>query len=294
MAHTSIHPPQSLAGSFAKVGAAYVMAVAVGAVVAGQLGDSSPLVQGAAADLAATLVIFGASRLVNNSSVYDAYWSVAPPFLLVLWAVHPAASGADALRQALMVGALSAWAVRLTWNWARGWRGLHEEDWRYADFRRRLGLGYWPLSLVGLHLFPTVQVFLGLLPAMYAMTSAEPVGALAWGGASVIVGSVVLQGVADEQLRAFVKRAGPSDVLDTGLWARSRHPNYLGEIGVWLGTLLVGLDAGAPWWTAVGFVAVTAMFMGVSIPLMERRQLAKRPGYADVVARVPMLVPRPW
>ena len=42
----------------------------------------------------------------------------------------------------------NAWAVRLTWNWARGWTGLGHEDWRYVDIRSATGALYWPASFV--------------------------------------------------------------------------------------------------------------------------------------------------
>ena len=47
----------------------------------------------AAADVAGTVAIFAGSRVVDNTSMYDAYWSVAPPFLLVLWGVLPGGEG---------------------------------------------------------------------------------------------------------------------------------------------------------------------------------------------------------
>lgn len=298
MSHTSIHEAsRSRTGSLLRVLAVYLLALAAGGAVAVATAGWGVLESAALADVAATLVVFLGSRWYDNTSLYDAYWSVAPPFLLLWFLVHPGGagvelpSGGNTLRLLLLGGPLLAWALRLTWNWARGWHGLHEEDWRYADFRR-LGWLYWPLSLFGLHLFPTVQVFLGMVPAAWAAREASPPGALAWLGAAVVTGAVVLQGVADEQLRRFVARGEKGAVLREGLWARSRHPNYLGEIGVWLGVLLAGLDAGAPPWPAAGFVAITAMFVFVSIPLMERRQLAKRPGYQRVVDEVPMLLPR--
>ena len=50
---------------------------------------------------------------------------------------------------------------------------------------------------------------------------------------------------------------------------------------------------GAWWWQVIGVVGMTAMFLGASIPMMEQRSLERRPGYQDVIDRVPMLLPRP-
>jgi steroid 5-alpha reductase family enzyme len=83
--------------------------------------------------------------------------------------------------------------------------------------------------------------------------------------------------------------------MDQGLWGWSRHPNYLGEIGFWLSVALFGIAASPrdSWWLLIGVVVMVAMFLGASIPMMEKRSLERRPQYQDVIARVPRLVPRP-
>lgn len=86
-----------------------------------------------------------------------------------------------------------------------------------------------------------------------------------------------------------------SRLMDRGLWGWSRHPNYFGEICFWFSLALFGLAASPDswWWLFAGTVAMTAMFLGASIPMMEKRSLARRPAYQDVIDRVPRLVPRP-
>ena len=79
----------------------------------------------------------------------------------------------------------------------------------------------------------------------------------------------------------------------SGVWAWCRHPNYLGEVGFWWGIFLFALAAGwTNWWTIVGPIAMTVLFVGISVPLMDRR-MRRRPGYAEHVERVPALIPRP-
>ncbi|HZO14993.1 MAG TPA: DUF1295 domain-containing protein, partial [Polyangiaceae bacterium] len=84
----------------------------------------------------------------------------------------------------------------------------------------------------------------------------------------------------------------PHRILDTGLWAWSRHPNYLGEVLFWWGLFFfaIATDRSA-WWTIAGPLAITGMFVFVSIPLIEKRMLHKRPHYAAHQARVPSLLP---
>jgi steroid 5-alpha reductase family enzyme len=246
-----------------------------------------------AADVAATVVVFAWSVARDNSSIYDPYWSVAP-MVIAVWLAAGATAGVRAL---VVVALVLAWGARLTWNWARGWRGLAHEDWRYVAIRGRTGRAYWPVSFLGVHLMPTLWVYLGALSLVPAIATGTHVLGILDGVALVVtLGAIALETIADQQLRAF-RLAGPGDgeILMRGVWRWSRHPNYLGEIGFWWGLYLFALaaDPGA-WWTIVGPAAITVLFVAISIPLIDRRSLERRPAYADHIARVPALIPRPW
>ena len=98
----------------------YGVAVAVGAGVYVALSGVSELWRAAAADAAATLAVFAFSVGVRNSSMYDPYWSAAPPALFLLWSMTHEVSP-----RALMVGGLATvWGARLTWNFLRGFPHL--------------------------------------------------------------------------------------------------------------------------------------------------------------------------
>jgi steroid 5-alpha reductase family enzyme len=103
----------------------------------------------------------------------------------------------------------------------------------------------------------------------------------------------LLETISDEQLRSFTKSNPPSgSIMSTGLWAFSRHPNYLGEVSFWWGLFFFGLAAKTSyWWTIVGPIAITLLFVFISIPMMEKRQLARRPGYAVHQQKVSPLIP---
>ena len=148
-----------------------------------------------------------------------------------------------------------AWAVRLTWNWARGWQGLGHEDWRYLRLKEQSGRAYWLVSFAGIHLMPTLWVFAGcmsLYPALAAAT--RPFGVLDAIAALVTAGSIWIEKRADDELQRFRRDGhGPHAILKTGLWAWSRHPNYFGEMGFWWGLWLFGSRRIPSWaWTIVG------------------------------------------
>lgn len=288
-------PVMSEGSSLLRIAAAYVVALGVGAAWLYVGPDTGRLwLDALIADLLATLVIFGFSRFYKNSSFYDAYWSVVPP-LLVLWWWQQSGLGADDLRAWLVTAVVVLWAIRLTANWVYGFPGLHHEDWRYPMLRARAGRYEALVDFGAIHLFPTLQVYLALLPAYVAVTrSGRDVGWLDVVALLVGLGAIVLELVADLQMHRFVATRAPGQVMDSGLWGRSRHPNYLGELGFWFSLLFFGLAA-APqdwWWLWIGLGGMLAMFLGASIPMMEERSLERRPAYAGVIATVPKLVPR--
>jgi len=247
------------------------------------------------ADVIATVVVFAASRWHHNSSFYDPYWSVLPPYLAVYWVVASGGEGDDT-RTILVLSVVFLWAVRLTANWVIGFPGLHHEDWRYPMLRERAGRFELPVDFFAIHLIPTFQTFLGVLPVYVAV--ARPGREVGWlDGVAVVVGvgAVALQLVADGQMRRFIRDRRPGEAMERGLWGWSRHPNYFGEISFWFALGLFGLAAspGDWWWVLAGTAAMLAMFLGASIPMMEARSLERRPSYQAVIDRVPKLVPRP-
>lgn len=283
----------SRARAFGYIAFAYAVALGVAWNVMRWLPASvSPLAAIAWADLAATITVFAFSVGANNTSVYDPYWSLAPIPIALSFAAQ---SDAPLARKVVVCALVIAWGLRLTYNWARGFTGLDHEDWRYADIREKTGRAYWPASFAALHLFPTVQVYLGCLPLSIALTSTKPLGPIDAVAAVVTLAALAIETIADEQLLAFRRRKKePGAIMNEGLWACSRHPNYFGEIGFWWGLALfaIGLEPRA-YWAFAGAVAITVMFVFASVPLLDKRSIARRPAYAEHVKRVSAIVPWP-
>lgn len=279
---------------FAPIVVAYLACIAAGAALLFGLALPQPW-DALAADVVATLVIFAFSLRYRNSSFYDPYWSVIPPLLALYWTwANPV--GANPLRVALVTGLVWLWAIRLTANWATHWGGLTHEDWRYPIVRARAGKAAVWADLFGIHLYPTLQVFLACLP-IYAVMSrgTAPLGWLDALAVAVTLGAIAIETIADLQLHAFIARRQPGQFITSGLWAYSRHPNYFGELGFWWGLMLFGLAA-APaqwWWIVPGALGMTAMFVFASIPFMDQRSVERRPAYAGHMRKVSALLPLP-
>lgn len=253
-----------------------------------------PFLEVLMAGVVSTFVIFAFSMAFGNSSFYDAYWSVGPP-LVGLYCLAIAEDGV-ALRQVLVFAVLMLWAVRLTGNWAYGWTGIRHEDWRYQNLADISGRLWWLLSLTGVHLFPTLMILMGSIPLYPAISvGAEPLGWLDGLALAVGLSAVWLEFQADRELHRFrAVRTSRETVLDQGVWSWCRHPNYLGEIGFWLSLYLFGIAAwgGSYPWSWLGPVSMIVLFVGISIPMIERKLSDDKPAYADYQRRVKMLIPR--
>ena len=256
--------------------------------------DESPLWNMFWADIAATVAIFVFSRLYKNSSFYDAYWSVIPPLIALYWTMAATAQGIDMTRAWLVVILVWLWGVRLTANWATFWPGLEHEDWRYGPIKKNAGKWNALADFSAIHLFPTVIVFAACLPIYAAVAmDARPLNALDYLAAAVTLIAILIELVSDIQLHRFLTHRKPGEIMKTGLWALSRHPNYFGEWLFWAGLALFGLAAvpSAWWWVLPGAIAMLVMFLVASIPMIDKRSVERRPEYQAHMARVSGFVP---
>ena len=244
-------------------------------------------------DFVATVIIFICSMIVKNSSMYDPYWSVLPIIILGYILIVDALPFQH-VRVILLSIIVVYWGLRLTANWLKTWPGLMHEDWRYAKLASDTGVFYWPVSFLGIHLFPTVLVFLGCLPFIPIVASDASLGWTDFLGFFISIAAIEIERRADNQLRTFKSDTNPSrgTVCDIGLWKYSRHPNYFGEIMFWFGIFIMGygLNISENLIYGIGFLSMVILFIFVSIPMMEKRQILKE-GYATYRQQVSMLVP---
>lgn len=138
--------------------------------------------------------------------------------------------------------------------------------------------------------------------AWIAITSQHRVAfdAFAGVGLAVWLFGLAFEVVADLQKSRF--KADPANAgrfINSGLWARSRHPNYFGEIVVWIGVTIVALPV-LQGWQWVGLLSplfVLVLIAKVSgVPLLEAKADAKwggQPDYEAYKAHTSVLVPRP-
>jgi steroid 5-alpha reductase family enzyme len=288
--------PYSRSGSFLILILAHICAAGAAGLAWFLLDDWTVLQRSAVADGCGMLVMFGFCYGLKNSSLFDAWWSLAPIALVGVWSAVSASDGTSA-RAWLVVVLLSLYGVRLTWNWALGWQGMGHEDWRYLELQKKTGRGWWATSFFGLHIYPTTIVFFCCVPAWHAISSESSWNVFASIGALLLAGGLALETLADLQLHAFRKAPEHAGLTcRQGLWRWSRHPNYLGELLVWWGVLGLGLSTGeASLWLSLAPLFLTLMMLVSSIPMMEERMLRTRTDYMDYqrsTSRLLLWIPR--
>jgi steroid 5-alpha reductase family enzyme len=240
--------------------------------------------------LIAALIAWAVATRRRNVGLVDIFWSL---FLLLaaLWFLRGQATLTT--RSQLTIALTALWALRLAGYLAlRNWNA--PEDHRYQAIRARNQPGFVWKSLYLVFALQAVLALVVAAPLYAAITTEQPLQLLDLLGATVVLGGILIETLADLQLAAFRSNtANRGRVLDHGLWRYSRHPNYFGEFCVWWGFFLIALATGA-WWTLISPLLMSALLLRVSgVTLLEKDIGERRPGYKEYAARTNAFFPGP-
>ena len=279
--------------SFVIVLAVYVLAAACGILtyILLNLVIANQIILMLLADVAATLVVWCFGLIFKNASMYDPYWSIQSLVIIAGWLYIR--NTALNIIDIFMLIAVGFWAVRLTYNWASTFYGIKKtQDWRYVMLKQKNPKLYFITNLFGINLMPTTLVYLGTVPIYYLIFSKPSFNGFTVFGFLIMILAVLLELGADIQMKNFRQtNKDKSKVMDKGLWAYSRHPNYLGEVTFWWGLLLFAFsNIHTPLYVVIGAISITLLFLFISIPMIENKMLSSRPAFKDYQKRVSMLL----
>lgn len=182
------------------------------------------------------------------------------------------------------------WGVRLSVH--IGLRSLGKpEDFRYRQWREAWGATVLWRSYLQVFLLQGFFMLIIALPVVWAaVTTPEPLSAVNYLGAGIWLVGYVIQFVADAQLAAFVKTKRPGEIMQTGLWRYSRHPNYFGEIVMWWGVFITITSLPGSGWLVVSPLLITWLLARVSgVPMLEAKY-KDNPAYQEYKQRTSALV----
>jgi steroid 5-alpha reductase family enzyme len=238
-------------------------------------------------------VTFLVALRVGRHAVVDVAWGIG--FVAIAATSFLASTDdGDVLRRILVLAMTGVWGLRLAIHIALRSRG-HGEDPRYQELMDKAPGNPNLYALRKIYLTQGAVMWFISLPVQVAMFETPGIGWLALSGLVVWALGMFFETVGDWQLGRF--RNDPSSkgqVLDTGLWRFTRHPNYFGDACVWWGISLVSFDAWPGILTVLSPVAMTWLLArGTGKPLLEKDMASRRPGYADYVRRTSGFVPLP-
>lgn len=244
----------------------------------------------AATVLASTLMaLWLVSIAIGRVSFIDAFWGVG--FVVVAWAAAANLVEIGPVQTAILA-LVTLWGLRLGIYLLRRFLS-HGEDIRYVNMTKgKTGISR--------HVFTLCIVF-GLQGVLMLIISAPVISVLAedstqldiFAYVGIIIWSVgaFFEWVGDLQLSRFkADETNKGKVLDTGLWAWTRHPNYFGDACVWWGIWLVGHDL------TVIFAPIFMTFILMKwsgVPMLEKGLKKRRLGYAEYINRTSSFFPRP-
>jgi steroid 5-alpha reductase family enzyme len=246
---------------------------------------------GVAAAFVIQWLVFVPSYRAQTEKFYDLTGALT--YITITVFLVLASPGVDA-RGLLLAAMVVLWAVRLGGYLFR--RVMkHGKDDRFdelkPDFARFLNT--WTLQ--GLWVVLTAAL------AWVAITSDKKVGleGFFWVGLLVWAAGITVETVADVQKTRF--KADPANkgrFINTGLWSKSRHPNYFGEITLWVGVAIMALPVLQGWqWAALVSPVFVALLLikGSGVPPLEEKAdkaWGGQPDYEAYKKNTPVLIPK--
>lgn len=249
--------------------------------------------------LAIILMLWAYATRIHDASFVDAFWAFG--MVILTWSSW-FQSGMNGANAALIAGLVTVWGIRLSSHLFTRWRA-HGEDPRYIKIIGRAmekkGWSWSKTALIMVFLLQAPLLFATCLPAQIGIAASGDarIGWLGWIGAAIAVAGILFETIGDAQLKRF--RADPDkkgQVLDTGLWRYTRHPNYFGDFATWWGIWIIAAQTGID----VALVSIIGpLFLSFTLmkwsggPLLESGMKKSRPGYADYIARTSSFFPWP-
>lgn len=230
------------------------------------------------------------SVLIHDVSFVDSLWSL---FFLLAALMFALDTGDLGLRAQIVMACVILWSVRLSLHITlRNWG--EPEDHRYQAIRENNEPGFVVKSLYIVFGLQGLLAWIIVIPLLPAIQSRAPVNALDFIALGLFAVGLFFEAVGDWQLSRF--KASPraaGQVLDSGLWRYTRHPNYFGEFCIWWAFWLFAVSADA-WWTIYAPLLMSFLLLRVSgVAMLEKTIGDRRPAYAHYVRNTNAFFPGP-
>lgn len=231
---------------------------------------------------------------VKDASIIDIFWGPSFACTAIICIGIAIATGRDIDLLAMLTAGLAIlWGARLglyLFNRNHG----NGEDWRYQKMRAARPGYFNRWTLYGVFGLQWAVMSVVSLPLVATILSGGTINAITMIGVLVYAIGFLFEAIGDAQLSAFKKDpANQGKVMNKGLWAWTRHPNYFGNATLWWGIGIIAVSAGH-YWSLIGPLVMTYFLLNISGKAMLERKLRKsREGYEAYITNTSGFFPLP-
>jgi len=232
-------------------------------------------------------VFFIVGTIIKNNSIVDIGWGLG--FVISAWALFFISN--EFTTSKIVVNVLvSLWGLRLFYYILK--RNIFEkEDFRYAQWRKDWGKWVIPRAFLQVFMLQGTLMFLIGSTVFYINTSDLDFNYLSLIGVALWVIGYYFEAVGDSQLKKHIKnKDAKGQLLKTGLWSLTRHPNYFGEALMWVGIYVYAIIIGVPIYFVFSPIVITSVLYFISTPILERK-MSEREGWDEYARKTSMFLP---
>jgi steroid 5-alpha reductase family enzyme len=238
-------------------------------------------------------IFFIVATVIKDNSIVDMGWGVG----FVLVALMLLTQSKVSTSQFVITVLTTVWGLRLFYHILKR-NHRKGEDFRYANWRREWGRFVVPRAFFQVFVTQGLFLFIISLPLILTVERNKAVTVEAYNpwlmgfGVLIWLMGFYFEAMGDYQLKMFIKNINnKGKIMDQGLWAYTRHPNYFGEASMWWGIFLVALSGGTSIVAIISPITITILLLFVSgVPLLEKT-MKGRPGFKEYAEKTSIFIP---
>lgn len=215
-------------------------------------------------------LFFLLAQALKDNGIVDIGWGIG---FIVLSTVLAFTGIEITQRQFLLYILIFLWGFRLSFHIFLRNNGK-PEDFRYANWRKEWGKFVVIRAFLQVFMLQGFFIFIIALPIIITkLSSPESLGIIEIVGAAIWLVGFYFEAMGDYELLKFKKDPkNKGQIITTGLWKYTRHPNYFGECVMWWGIFIVSIPSDYVWISMISPIVITWLLTRVSgVPMLEEK-----------------------
>lgn len=275
---------------FLFIALAYILSIVVQVILFNILDLESIYLKLLIISIVGSVLVFIFSVIFDNSIFYKPYYSIEPNVLIILLMFN------NKINYPVVISFMVVFmifAIRFNLFWILSFKNLNNKDFRYINIKEKTKKIFPLVSFLLIHLLPTFISYFALLPGI-KFVSVNYTNYSSFIGIAIMLLGIMISILADYDIYEYHKRNKEDrrQIINTGLWKYSRHPNYFGEIVFWYGVYFAMLSVSfSSWYLVIGALIINLIFVFISIPVLEKRLVKHKFNYEKYQEETRMLLP---